>query len=177
MINIDQVQSHANDRSVALGIKATKLTARLLAQAMQAFLKKTGKSTEKHGNQSLKSLTKSGAAIEKTEIPGDSDINSFKKTARKYNIDFSLRKDTSTDPPNWIVFFKSKDSKSMDAAFKEFSKGVLKGKPAVAPIAQEMERFRDIAKGLTPAAHAVGKDVGITPKTPAKGKDKGEVEI
>ena len=84
MIKIDQVQSHANDRCVAIGIKATKVTARLLAQAMQAFIKKSGKTTVKHGQQSLKSLTKSGASIENVEIPSDSDINSFKKTARKY---------------------------------------------------------------------------------------------
>jgi len=177
VIKIDQVQSHANDRCVAIGVKATKLTARLLAQAMQAFLKKAGKSTEKHGNQSLKSLTKSGASIEKVEIPPDSDINSFKKTARKYNIDFSLQKDSSTDPPNWLVFFKSKDAKSMDAAFKEFSKGVLSGKSNAVPIAQEIERFKDIARGVTPAAHAVGVDTGITPKAPAKARDKGEMQI
>jgi hypothetical protein len=162
---------------VSLSVKATKMTARLLAQAMQAFLKSAGKSTEKHGKQSLKSLTKSGANIEKVEIPGDSDINSFKKTARKYNIDFSMQKDKSTDPPNWIIFFKSKNSKSMDAAFKEFSKGVLRDKPPVVPIAEEMERFKNIAKGLTPPANSAGKDVGITPATPKGGKDKGEIEI
>jgi len=155
------------------------MTARLLAQAMQAFLKKTGKSAEKHGKQSLKSLTKSGASIEKVEIPGDSDINSFKKTARKYNIDFSMQKDKSTDPPSWIIFFKSKDSKSMDAAFKEFSKSVLKNKSPVTPIAKEMERFRDIAKGIAPDAAGKGIDTGITPKPPARGKakDKGEIDI
>ena len=144
---------------------------------MQAFLKKAGKTTGKHGQQSLKSLTKSGASIENVEIPPDSDINSFKKTARKYNIDFSLKKDSSTDPPNWIVFFKSKDAKSMDAAFKEFSKGVLSGKANAVPIAQEIERFKDIARGVTPPAHAVGKDTGITPKAPAKAIDKGEMTI
>ena len=177
MIKIDQVQSHANDRSVALSIKATKLTARLLAQAMQAFLKKAGKSSEKHGKQSLKSLTKAGADIEEAVIPGDSDVHSFKKIAREFNIDYSIKKDSSTDPPNWIVFFKSKQAKSMDAAFKKFSKSVLTAKPTVAPIAKEMERFRDIAKGLTPATHDTGKDVGITPKAPTKGKDKGEIDI
>ena len=131
---------------------------------MQAFLRHAQKSTEKHGKQSVKSLTKSGATIENVEIPGDSDINSFKKTARKYNIDFALKKDSSTDPPNWIVFFKSKDSKTMDAAFKEFSKNVLKEKSPTPSMDKEMERFRNIAKGLTP-------DVPVVPK------DKGAIEI
>jgi len=164
VIKIDQVQSHTNDRCVAISVKATKLTARLLAQAMQAFMKKSGKLGEKHGNQSLKSLTKSGADIQDAVIPGDSDIHSFKKIAREFNIDYAIKKDSSTDPPNWIVFFKSKQAKSMDAAFKKFSKNVLTAKPAVPPISQEMERFKDIAKGLTPAI-------------PTKGKNKGEIEI
>ena len=165
VINIDQVQSHTNDRSVALSIKATKITARLLAQAMQAFLRHAQNPKEKRGKQSIKSLTKSGASIDNVEIPSDCNINSFKKTARKYNIDFALKKDSSTDPPNWIVFFKSKDSKSMDAAFKEFSQSVLNSKKASVPsMAQEMERLRDIAKGLTPS-------------TPGKAKDKGEIDI
>ena len=179
MITIDQVQSHTNDRCVAISVKTTKLTARLMAQAMRAFRNKARKpsgATGKHGQQSLKSLTKSGATIENVEIPADSDINSFKKTARKYNIDFALKKDTSTDPPNWIIFFKSRDSKTMDAAFKEFSKSVLNKTPTT-PIAKEMERFKDIAKGVAPAAHATGKDVGITPTPPTKGKDKGDIEL
>ena len=149
-----------------------------MAQAMRAFVAKARKvgKTSKHGQQSLKSLTKAGATIENVQIPADSDINSFKKTARKYNIDFALKKDSSTDPPNWIIFFKSKDSKTMDAAFKEFSKGVLDKAP-ITPMAKEMERFKDIAKGVTPAAHAVGKEAGITPIAPSKGKSKGDIEI
>jgi len=135
---------------------------------MKAFLNKARKSgMGKSGEQSIKSLTKSGATLENVEIPGSSDIYSFKKTARKYNIDFSLQKDTSADPPNWIIFFKSKDSKTMDAAFKEFSKSVLGKKPAPS-IAQEMERFKDIA---------AGKDKGIIPAPPIMGKDKGDIEL
>jgi len=186
VITIDQVQSHTNERSVAISIKAAKLSARLLAQAMRAFRNKSRKAGAegKHGEQSLKSLTKAGATIENVEIPSDSDINSFKKTARKYNIDFALKKDSSTDPPNWIIFFKSKDSKSMDAAFKEYSKSVLDKTPTT-PIAKEMERFKDIAKGTpTAAADAVGKvagvagkDTGITPIPPIKGKSKGDIEL
>ena len=66
-----QVQDHANERSVAISIKATKVTARLLAQAMQAFIKKARSPTEKQGKQSLKSLTKKGASIENIEVSGD----------------------------------------------------------------------------------------------------------
>ena len=162
MIPIDQVQSHTNDRSVALSIKAAKLSSRLLAKAMLAFLRRARNPAAKRGEQSIKSLAKSGASIENVEIPDD--IKAFRKTARKYNMDFALKKDKSTDPPSWIVFFKSKDSRSMEAAFKEFSKKVLDAGPKVPTMQQEMERFRDIARG-----HA--------PPEPKDGRDRGNVEL
>ena len=158
-----QIQDHANERSVAISIKATKVTARLLAQAMQAFIKRARSPTKKHGKQNLKSLTKRGASIENVEISGD-DISSFKKTARKYNIDFALKKDSATDPPNWIVFFKSRDSKALDAAFKEYSKEVLNHKALKEPIVKTLERFKEVAKGLVPNA-------------PTKNRGNEELEI
>ena len=158
-----QIQDHANERSVAISIKATKVTARLLAQAMQAFVKRARSPTEKHGKQSLKSLTKRGASIENVEISGD-DISSFKKTARKYNIDFALKKDSATDPPNWIVFFKSRDSKALEAAFKEYSQEILNRKAPKEPMAKALERFTEIAQGLVP-------------KPPVKERNKGEMEL
>ena len=161
---MDQVQSHTNDRSVALCMKASKITARMLAKTMQAFLKKAKKmSCQKHGKQSIKSLTKQGASIENITISGD-NIGSFRKVARKYNVDFALKKDNSTDPPNWLVFFKAKDGKAISAAFNEFSKDVLKDKIPLPSIESELKRFKEVAQGITP-----------TP--PAKARGKEEMEL
>jgi hypothetical protein len=53
---------HLNEKSVALYIKAGKMTGRVLAQAMREFLKKAREPTPpKHGSQSIKSLTKQGS--------------------------------------------------------------------------------------------------------------------
>ena len=161
-MTIDQVQSHANERSVALSVKATKITARLLAKAMQAFLRKAKNPATKHGKQSVKSLTKQGASLDSVEISGQ-DIDSFKKVARKYNIDFALQKDSSTDPPKWVVFFKAKDSKALETAFKEFSKGILKPEKAVKPpMLDKLNKFKEIAKAVD---------------TPAKDRNRGEVSL
>ena len=137
-----------------------------MAQAMQAFLRKAGKGAgEKHGKQSLKSLTKSGASIENVELPPESDINSFKSVARKYHIDFTLHKDKSTDPPSWIIFFKAKDSKSMDLAFKEFAGDKLKDMGGPSTTA-ELERFKAVARAQT-------KDVVPDPVTKPKDMEVG----
>ena len=56
----------------------------------------------------------------------DGNIKSFERIARKYAIDFSLKKDASEQPPKYIVFFKAKDVDVMTAAFKEFAGNELK---------------------------------------------------
>ena len=45
--------------------------------------------------------------------------------ARKYGIDYAIRKDKSVDPPKYLVFFKAKDADAMTAAFKEYSAKIM----------------------------------------------------
>ena len=142
---------HINDRSVALCVKGAKLTGRMLAQAMQAFLKKMKEPSYKHGEQSLKSLTKHGASLADIEISGD-NIGTFKKTARKYNVDFALKCDKSDNPPKWVVFFKAKDDKALQSAFNEYSKVELRHKAMKPSMLAKLRELKDLAKNvLTPA--------------------------
>ena len=76
------MQEQVEEKSVALSIKATKITGRLLAQAMQAFLKKLQEPSFKHGKQSVKSLTKQGASLSSVPIDGD-NIGSFNKNSHE----------------------------------------------------------------------------------------------
>ena len=48
------------------------------------------------------------------------------KNAKKYDIDFTLRKDRTTHPPRYIVIFKSKQADNLEQAFKEFTAKKLK---------------------------------------------------
>ncbi|MCL2516927.1 MAG: PcfB family protein [Oscillospiraceae bacterium] len=140
-----------NERTVALSIKGVKLTGRMLAKAMQAFMKKAREPTHKHGKQSLRSLTKHGASLADIEISGD-NIGTFKRTARKHNIDFALKRDNSSDPPKWLVFFKAKDDKALQSAFNEYSKITLKHKTKKPSMLTKLRNFRELAKNaLTPA--------------------------
>ena len=51
----------------------------------------------------------------------DGNIKSFERVAKKYSIDFSLKKDTTAKPPRYFVFFKARDADVMTAAFKEYT--------------------------------------------------------
>lgn len=141
------IQEQVNEKTVALSVKGAKITGRLLAKAMQAFLKKARASPKaKNGVQSVRSLTKQGASLSNIEISGD-NIGNFKRTARKYNVDFALKKDVSQTPAKWIVFFKAKDADALTAAFNEYSKAALKVKSRPSMLAK-LQKFKELAKSL-----------------------------
>jgi hypothetical protein len=113
-------QDQVNERNCCLVIKGGRLTARALAIAMRASLRagKQGQQHVKHGKHSIKDLARQGTL---TNIEVGENIKSFESIARKYGIDFAVKKDISTQPPKYLVFFKSRDADSMTAAFREFS--------------------------------------------------------
>jgi hypothetical protein len=142
------MHEQVNEKAVALYIKGGKITGRLLAKAMQAFLRQARASPKpKHGRQSVKSLTKQGASLSNIEISGD-NIGAFQKTARKYNVDFALKRDDSESPPKWLVFFKAKDADALTAAFSEYSKITLRAKEHKPSILAGLEKFIELAKQI-----------------------------
>jgi hypothetical protein len=141
------MQDQVNEKTVALIIKGGKITGRLLAQAMRDFMKKAREPTVKHGKQSVKTLTKQGASLSNIEVSGD-NIGSFTRIARKYNVDFALKRDNGADPPRHIVFFKAKDGDALTAAFNEYSKVTLKHKSRKPSLLERLEQFKKLAKEI-----------------------------
>ena len=138
------------EKNVAFIIKGGKLTAKLLAKAMKAFLDGTGKlakdlTTPKNmsgkGKQTVKQLTGQGAGVSNIEIT-DKNIKAFEGVARKYGVDFALRKDVSEVPPRWLVFFKSRDADALTAAFKEFSAKQLKKTAEKPSITENLHKMK-----------------------------------
>ena len=147
-----------NDRCVALSTRCTKMTGRVLAQLMLNFLRKAKNPKAKHGKQSTKSLSKKGGALADIEISGD-NIGAFKKTARKYNIDFSLQKDDSQTPPKWTVFFKAKDDRAMQSAFNEYAKITLKQKSRKKTMLDKLEKAKQQVQSTPTKVRERVKDV------------------
>lgn len=117
------MQDQVNEKSVALSVKAGKLTGRVLAKAMAAALRRMCNPKEKHGKQSIRSLARRGVSLQDIEIT-DGNIKSFERVARKYSVDFALKRDAA-NPGRWLVFFRAKDADALTAAFKEFSARAL----------------------------------------------------
>jgi hypothetical protein len=156
------MQEQVNEKTVALYIKGGKITGQLLAQAMKEFLRKSREPPkEKKGLQSVKTLTKQGASLSNFEIDG-SNIGDFRKTARKYNVAFALKRDDSETPPKWLVIFKAKDTDTLTAAFNEYSKIQMKYKGKKPSMIDKINKFKKIAKAV---------------EAPVKNKNKGERDL
>ena len=103
------MQEEVTQKTIALSMKTGKLTAQVLQAALKKYLqhRAKGKNTLHHGQQSLKQLKKHGAALSNIEIT-EANIGAFKPCAKKYGVDFTLRKDKTTQPPHYVVIFKAK---------------------------------------------------------------------
>ena len=104
-------------KTIDLSVKAEKITSDVLRSAMQEFL--SGKA-EKKGRMTYKQLqAKSPSKLDSIEV-NDSNIGDFLNTARKYDIDFALKRDKSTSPPTYHVFFSAAKTEDFKRAFSEY---------------------------------------------------------
>ena len=122
----------------------------MLQKAIKKLLSQAKKELDRqaipHGKQTLKQLMKQNTGVSNIEITKD-NIKAFESTAKKYGIDFALKKDATETPPRYLVFFKGRDADALTAAFKEFSAKKLTQdkKPS---IRKALTAFREKAKEL-----------------------------
>ena len=116
------MQEEVTGKSVALIIDGAKMSEQVLEKALQKFLEaQKNKSLKMHrGKQTLKQLAGQNAGLANIEI-SDKNIKAFTHVAKKYHVDFALKKDTTTEQPRYLVFFKSRDADAITAAFQEFA--------------------------------------------------------
>lgn len=116
------MQEEVTGKSVALIIDGAKMSEQVLEKALQKFLEaQKNKSPKIHrGKQTLKQLARQNAGLANIEI-SDKNIKAFTHVAKKYHVDFALKKDTTAEQPRYLVFFKSRDADAITAAFQEFA--------------------------------------------------------
>ena len=157
------MQEEVENRTVSLAIRSSKLTADVLKKAITKYLayrkeKSKAKAVMKPtGKQTVKELIGQNQGVSNIEIT-EKNIKGFDRVARKYGVDYAVKKDTSGEIPKYLVFFKARDADALTAAFTELaSKEKSREKPSVikhlrdlkAPeIAKDVARVRHKEKGL-----------------------------
>ncbi len=157
------MQEEVQSKTVTLAINTSKLTAKELKQALEKFRAyqrnhKNGKAQTKdvvhRGKQTVKQLAAQNQGMTNIEIT-DNNIRTFDRVARKYGVDYAVKKDNTVEPPKFFVFFKAKDTDAITAAFKDYTKSSVKAK----------ERRESVLAKLAKAKQAVKE-------TPTKAKHK-----
>ena len=152
------MQEEVTQKVIALSIKAAKLDAAVLQKALKITLEQIKKQhgKPKRGKQTMRQLTKSGEQVTNIKIT-DQNIKAFDPIARKYNLDYHVKKIEGGEVPRYLVFFKGKDIDSMTEAFREFSTkklnrekkpSIRKALTAAKEKAKQLNQSRDKVKNM-----------------------------
>ncbi len=129
------MQEEVESKTLALTVSTAKLTGRVFKAAVCKYLayrkeKKIQKSRDSmgrnspvipHGKQSVKELIGQNQGVSTIES-NDPDIKSFERVARKYGVDYAVRKVKTEDKPKYVIFFKARDADALTQAFTEYTR-------------------------------------------------------
>jgi hypothetical protein len=150
------LQEEVTSKCVALIFRGTKLTFRILGKGVGTLNRtvRNKKNAPKIGKQTYDRLSKRGDGLTTVEITDD-NIKAFDPIARKYHIGYSLKRDDSSSPPKWVVFFKSKDTDMLTLAFKELTEKAMVDKGEKKSV---LEKVRAVTEKVSDKARTREKD-------------------
>lgn len=96
------------------------------------------------GKQSVKELIGQNQGVSNVEVT-DPSIRQFDRVARKYGVDYAIKRDKDHDPPRFLIFFKSRDADAITAAFAEYNQQKVK-KASRPSVLQKLAQFKDTVR-------------------------------
>ena len=132
------MQEEIENKSITLIINCTKFSGRVLKSAISKYLahrsakhreKKMDRNAQRRerqagnvvhrGKQTVKQLVSQNQGVSTMDV-SDKDIKDFQRVARKYGVDYAMKK-SKGQPNQYLVFFKARDNDALIAAFNEFT--------------------------------------------------------
>ena len=149
------VQEEVENKTLTLVVNGSKLTGRMLKSAISKYLahRKEVKVEKRrsrdspvvpHGKQTVQQLIGQNQGVSNIEI-SDPSIKDFERIARKYGVDYAIKRDKSSDPPKFLIFFKSRDADALTAAFNEYA-GEKVRKASRPSVLQRLAKFKEQVK-------------------------------
>ena len=150
------MQEEVENRTLTLVVSGTKFTGRLFKAAISKYMahrreKKLEKQRSRDspvipkGKQTVKQLIGQNQGVSNIEI-NDPSIRDFERIARKYGVDYAVKKDRSASPPKYLIFFKARDADALTAAFSEYTqKKVKKADRSERPsVLEKLAQFKEL---------------------------------
>ncbi len=149
------MQEEVQQKTITMSTQTAKLTAKELKQMIEKFLayqksRKNGKQTNgviPRGKQTVKQLAAQNQGMTNIEIT-DKNIRNFDRVARKYGVDYAVKKDKTVNPPKYLVFFKAKDTDALTAAFKDYTKKSVRAKERKESVLEKLSKAKAAIKEL-----------------------------
>ena len=143
------MQEEVDSRTVALTISAAKFTGRLFKAGICTYMahrkeKKLQKARDGPvkpcGKQTVKQLIGQNQGVSTIES-NDPEIKNFERIARKYGVDYAVKKVKTDGKPKYVIFFKARDADALTQAFTEYSRKTVEKekKPSV------LKKLRDLS--------------------------------
>ena len=137
-------------QTIAVSVKASKLTARALAYVVAAVGRKIAKEHRKaqtpHGKQSVRKLMGHGGDTNAIEVDTP---KLFDKVARKWGVDYAIRR---VGDQKYLLLFKARQADAITGCFAEYSRLELKrAKSRQPPIREQLRQAEEQVKKAAPA--------------------------
>ena len=147
------MQEEVENRTLTLAVNGTKFTGRMLKAAIGKYMahrrevkqqKNRDGPVVHHGKQSVKQLVGQGQGVDSIELT-DPSTREFDRIARKYGVDYAIKRDRTSDPPRFLIFFKGRDNDAITAAFQEYAGKKVK-KASRPSVLQKLAVFKDMVR-------------------------------
>lgn len=151
------MQEEVENRTLTLVVSGTKFTGRLMKAAITKYLahrkeKKLQKQKSRdtpvipHGKQTVKQLIGQNQGVSNIEIT-DPSIKEFEKIARKYGVDYAVKKDRSSSPPKYLIFQGSGRGCPDRCFYRVHREKVRKAEKSERPsVLAKLSQFKELVK-------------------------------
>lgn len=129
--------------TIAISVRASKLTARGLAYALGEAAKKIRKSQAPQGRQTVKQLLRHGGEASAIDLPGRA--KDFDRVARRWGVDYAIKR---VEKGKYLLFFKAKQADAITGCFSEYSRRMMnRGRDRRVPLREQLKRAQELVCG------------------------------
>ena len=136
------MQEYVEERTIAISVKAAKLSGKVLAAACKKVFSEIAKQQEAakrpKGRQSVRKLMNHHGgknAMKYVGAPKD-----FDRIAKEFHVDYAFHK---VSPGHYLLFFKANQADAITAAFQKYSAKVLNKEQDKASILGQLRKFTE----------------------------------
>ena len=136
------MQEYVEERTIAISVKAAKLSGKVLAAACKKVFAEIAKQQEAakrpKGRQSVQKLMNhhgGKSAMKYVGAPKD-----FDRIAKEFHVDYAFHK---ASPGHYLLFFKANQADAITAAFQKYSAKVLNKEQDKASILDQLRKFTE----------------------------------